>query len=194
MVENGAFRVAYDSLAESLGRQKLEELPSTVRVMLVYAEMRRISQGRREEAAALGAPRPEIKDEAQPHPVAMILEVSSSASLTAQVATPAMQVDAEAEEGCTATERRRPGRRYYQNPALVKLLRGSAEHQIPTIQDEERGRDDLRPASGILLSGLLGLMLWITVGAAVWLSTQSRDVPSLRQIEMPSLPLRMGGG
>jgi hypothetical protein len=69
-------------------------------------------------------------------------------------------------------ERRRPGRAYYANPALIKLLRARAgdgtEHNLIAgpIEDAE---SDLTPAKGILIGVVLALSMWSAGGLLFWL-------------------------
>lgn len=67
-----------------------------------------------------------------------------------------------------AVERRRPGRREYNNPSLIALLRRSEKNAQPkadTLADDrgsdagDNERDDLAPARGILLSAAIGAVI-----------------------------------
>ncbi len=68
-----------------------------------------------------------------------------------------------------ATDRRRPGRRDFENPALIGLLRQAPDRETPTV---DTIHDDLRAARGIatgvavslLLSGATGLLTWWALG------------------------------
>lgn len=83
------------------------------------------------------------------------------------------------------TDRRRPGRVEYSNPALIRIMRGTydaALHEIQRIEDDQAGkpdaedategrapgRDDLRPARGIAFAAGLGAASWVVIGGAVW--------------------------
>ena len=64
-----------------------------------------------------------------------------------------------------STDRRRPGRGDYSNPALVELLR--APSGIKPAEQEEV-RDDLAAPKGILLGLLIVIPFWAIVGFLVW--------------------------
>jgi hypothetical protein len=53
-------------------------------------------------------------------------------------------------------ERRRPGRNPDVSPALLPLLRGDAPLPLP----DQPGRDDMRPARGIMIGVLISLLFW----------------------------------
>jgi hypothetical protein len=66
-----------------------------------------------------------------------------------------------------SSDRRRPGRADYSNPALIDLLRGTPSAIKPAEPQAER-RDDLAPAKGILMGLLMVVPFWAMVGFAVW--------------------------
>jgi hypothetical protein len=73
----------------------------------------------------------------------------------------------------TFTDRRRPGRRDYQDPHLIALLRGQ-----PTITDPATAEvdaitkvlpaDDLAPARGILIELPIAAAMWAVAISAIW--------------------------
>jgi hypothetical protein len=60
------------------------------------------------------------------------------------------------------TERRRPGRVDYSNPALIELLRDPSDTEAP------EHRDDLSPAKGIFIAIAMAIPLWGIIGLAIW--------------------------
>ena len=75
--------------------------------------------------------------------------------------------------GQTGTvDRRRPGRRDYENPALIALLRSAstpaALDDAPDPKEGWQGEDDLSPARGVAVSLLIGVAMWSAIGAAIW--------------------------
>jgi hypothetical protein len=65
-----------------------------------------------------------------------------------------------------ATERRRPGRADYGDPALIDLLQGAPSAIKPA--EPEADHDDLAPAKGILTGLLMVVPFWAIVGFVVW--------------------------
>ena len=68
-------------------------------------------------------------------------------------------------------DRRRPGRRNYENPALIAMLRSASKPVA--IQDEptpegRREEDDLAPARGMAVSLLVGMLMWSAIAAGIW--------------------------
>lgn len=83
------------------------------------------------------------------------------------------------------TDRRRPGRVAYSNPALIRMMRGTYDatihelHQLdeakadsPEPKRKSEGgapdRDDLRPARGMAFAVSAGAALWVVIGSAIW--------------------------
>jgi hypothetical protein len=79
------------------------------------------------------------------------------------------------------SDRRRPGRRAYEAPELVKLLRGTASEELGLAAEVPRtegeaGRNNaigqrdngLNTLRGILEAVPLSLVCWIIIGAVVW--------------------------
>ena len=75
-------------------------------------------------------------------------------------------------EQTQTTDRRRPGRRDYDNPALIALLRSASNaaaiDDAPDPQDSQWVEDDLSPVRGVAASLVIGLLMWSAIGAAVW--------------------------
>lgn len=76
------------------------------------------------------------------------------------------------EQQSGTVDRRRPGRRNYDNPALIALLRSAskpvAAEDAPEPQSGEWAEDDLSPARGVVVSLLIGMLMWSAIGAAIW--------------------------
>jgi len=76
------------------------------------------------------------------------------------------------EQQAGTVDRRRPGRRNYDNPALIALLRSASKpaaiEDAPEPQSGVRGEDDLSPARGVVMSLLIGMVMWSAIGAAIW--------------------------
>lgn len=86
-------------------------------------------------------------------------------------------------------DRRRPGRKEYSNPALIRMMRGTYDatlHEVQWIEDDRAesadaeatsegrspDRDDLRPARGIAFAVGVGAALWVMIGSAIWVVLQ----------------------
>jgi len=68
----------------------------------------------------------------------------------------------------TKVERRRPGRVDYQNPHLIRLLRGEFSTKPPEeelFNDDGTGedRDDLRTFQGIMIAVWISLIMWFVI-------------------------------
>lgn len=69
------------------------------------------------------------------------------------------------------TERRRPGRVAYTNPALIEVLRtphAASSGVLPASLEEPDPEDPLTAAKGIALAMLVGVVLWGAALLAVW--------------------------
>lgn len=83
------------------------------------------------------------------------------------------------------TDRRRPGRLEYSNPALIRMMRGTydaAIHERHRIDVGNAGsvdaksasehraphRGDLRSARGTVFAVAIGAGLWVVIGGAIW--------------------------
>ena len=75
-------------------------------------------------------------------------------------------------EQSAKVDRRRPGRRDYDNPALIALLRSASNAAViedaPDPQDATRSADDLAPARGIAVSLAIGVLMWSAIGLGIW--------------------------
>jgi len=63
-------------------------------------------------------------------------------------------------------ERRRPGRREYLVPELIRLLRGDSRADgTPPVKDEvvDREHNQLKTFTGIIISVGLSLLIWLTI-------------------------------
>jgi hypothetical protein len=69
-------------------------------------------------------------------------------------------------------DRRRPGRRDYDNPALIALLRSASKPVA--IEDAPEPPvalirvDDLSAARGVATSLLIGMLMWSAIVAGIW--------------------------
>ena len=71
----------------------------------------------------------------------------------------------------TLTDRRRPGRRDYQNPHMIALLRGQPliiEPKKAETGPEARSVDDLAPARAVVVGVSIGAAIWAAIIMAVW--------------------------
>lgn len=72
-------------------------------------------------------------------------------------------------------DRRRPGRIKYVHPHLIALLRSSSRDSVASLRDSETEdaliesdrADDLRPAVGVAVSAMIGVVLWV---ALIWVT------------------------
>jgi hypothetical protein len=71
-------------------------------------------------------------------------------------------------------EQRRPGRREYRMPELIRLpLRHGGSLIPPSAEGEvfDHGKSELEPFTGIMIAVGLSLLLWMTVGALFYYVT-----------------------
>jgi hypothetical protein len=68
-------------------------------------------------------------------------------------------------------ERRRPGRRSYLMPELLRLLRrevGSSEHPIIEDSLDDQDPDQLKPFTGVLVAVGVSIPLWMTIAGLLY--------------------------
>ena len=71
----------------------------------------------------------------------------------------------------TLTDRRRPGRRDYQNDHLIALLRGQSliidPEKLETARKAE-SVDDLAPARAVVIGVPIGVAVWAAMICGIW--------------------------
>jgi hypothetical protein len=69
----------------------------------------------------------------------------------------------------TLTDRRRPGRRGYQNPHLIALLRRGQSLVEGKGKPEAQAVDDLAPARAVVIGVSIGAAMWAAIIGGVWM-------------------------